>query len=198
MSTVADVVTTALKLAKVIPSGATPAADESADGLICFQAMLDEWVAGGMFGTLEDEYLEASDTAEEGKRYLLAAGVTLTYPSLITGEGGDYGDEGNTASRQVLDMSLVESVTSAGVRTVKLWDRTAWVALTGLALADTAPLASRGMTGLAAALACSGGFAAMFDDSRVSPRVEGMSRRFLGSLSGKKGSTQARQADCYF
>lgn len=198
MSTVADVVTLSLKLAKIIPSGATPTADEAADGLICFQSMLDEWVANGMFGTLEDEYLEASNTAEEGKRYLLAAGVTLTYPTLITGQGGDYGDEGNTASRQVLDLSLVESVSSTGTRTVKLWDRTAWVALTGLALVDTAPLASRGLAGLAAALACSGAFAAMFDDSRVSPRVEGMSRRFLGSLSGKKGSTQATPSACYF
>lgn len=200
MSTVADVVTAAMKLAKIIPSGVTPSAEESADGLTCFQAMFDEWVAGGMFGRLTDVYLTADDTALEGRRYLLASGVTLTIPSLIPrNNSDDYGASSNSSSeRQPYDLSLVESVTSAGVRTVKLYDRTAWVDLLSLTLASTAPLASRGLTGLAAALACSGAFAAMFGDAGISPRVELLSRRFVGSLSGKAGSTHERASACYY
>ncbi|MES2295212.1 MAG: hypothetical protein V4527_18090 [Pseudomonadota bacterium] len=200
MPTVADVVTTALKLAKIIPSGTTPSADESADGQTCFQSLLDEWVAGGMFGRLTDVYLTGDDTAVEGRRYLLAAGVTLTIPSVIPrNNSDDYGASANSSSeRQPYDLSLIESVTSAGVRTVKLYDRTAWVNLLGLTLADAAPLSSRGLTGLAATLACSGAFAAMFDDTKVSPRVEMLSRRFVGSLSGKAGSTHERASVCYY
>jgi hypothetical protein len=31
-----------------------------------------------MFGTLEDVYLDGDDTAEEGKRYYIPSGFTLT------------------------------------------------------------------------------------------------------------------------
>lgn len=200
MATVQDVVTLSLKLAKIIPSGSTPDSAEAADGLTCFQSMLDEMVANGMFGRLVDVYLTGDDTAVEGRRYLLASGVTLTIPDVIPrNNGDDYGSGNSSGSeRQPYDLSLIEKVTSAGVRTVKLYDRTAWVDLLGLTLADEAPLSSRGETGLAAALACSGAFAAMFGDASISPRVEMLSRRFLGSLSGKAGSTRPKEAACYF
>jgi hypothetical protein len=195
MTTVSDVVTLALRQAKVIGVRATPTSDEGAAGLEAFQAMLDQWVSGGMFGTLEDVYLESSDTAKEGRRYLLKLGAVLTLPSLIEGEGGDYGEEGNATTRQILDLSLVESVTSAGVRTVSLWDRTAWVTMTGLALADDAPLASRGVTGLAACLART--YCEMFG-RELGPNTAMLARRFEGSLSHKFGSTQAKRSAEYF
>jgi hypothetical protein len=68
-----DIITSALKLARVIPSGASPSSDETSDGLDCLQSMYDEWVTSGMFGSLTDAYLTYDDTAQEGIRYLLAS-----------------------------------------------------------------------------------------------------------------------------
>lgn len=195
MTTVSDVVTLALQQGRVIGVNRAPTASEGAAGLQAFQSMLDQWVTGGMFGRLSDIYLESDDTALEGKRYLLAAGVTLTYPSVVAGEGGDYGEEGNSSTRQPYDLSLVESVTSAGVRTVKLWDRTGWVDLLGLTLASTAPLASRGLTGLAACVAKT--YCEMFGRD-LGPNTAMLARRFEGSLSHKFGSTQEAATGTYY
>jgi hypothetical protein len=195
MTTVRDVVTLALQQGRVIGINRTPTASEADRGLVAFQSMLDQWVADGMFGTLSDVYLTASDTAEEGKRYLLASGVTLTMPAIVSGQGGDYGEEGNTTSRQILDLSLVEQVTAAGVRSVQIWDRTAWVVLTPLGLDDDAPLASRGVAGLAASLAKT--FCELFGGS-PGQNTQMQARRFEGSLSHKFGSTQAKTAGVYF
>jgi hypothetical protein len=154
--------------------------------------MYDEWVAGGMFGRLEDIYLAADDTAQEGKRYFLASGVTLTEPTLIAAEDNDDGID-----RQPRDLSLYESLTSTGTRSVRLYDRTQWVSLTGLLLTSTAPLSGRGLFGLAAALASSGGFIDMFG-AQPSQAVLARSTRFLASLSYKLGSTRDRTAAEYF
>jgi hypothetical protein len=195
VTTIRDVVTLALQQGRVIGINRTPTASEAAAGLQAFQSQVDQWVADGMFGQLEDVYLEADDTAEEGKRYLLKSGVTLTIPTLIEGQGGDYGEEGNTSSRQVLDLSLIESVTSAGVRTVRLWDRTAWVLMTGLDLDDDAPLAGRSVNGLAACVART--YCEMFG-AELGPNTAMQARRFEGSLSGKQGATRAKLSAVYF
>jgi hypothetical protein len=180
-ATCRDIVTLALKLARVTRS---PTAAEADDGLTCLQALYDGWVATGLFGQLEDLYLDGDDTALEGKRYFVASGVTLTAATSV------YVDtDGST--RQPRDLALYESVTAAGVRSVLLYDRSAWVELTGLTLNSTAPLAVRGQAGLAAALATSGGFAAMFgpvDD----PAVRMLAIPFLTGLSYKLGTTRNR------
>ena len=119
MATCLDIITSALKLARVIPSGGTPSSAETTDGLSCLQSMYDEWVAGGMFGKLTDTYLTADDTAQEGHRYLLAAGVTLTEPTTISSEDSVDGVE-----RQPRDLAVYESLTSTGTRSVRLYDRT--------------------------------------------------------------------------
>jgi hypothetical protein len=190
MATCSDIITHALKLGKVIASGTTPDADESADGMRCLQSMYDGWRTKGMFGELEDVYLEENDVAEEGKRYFVPTGLTLTAATSV------YDDEG--ATRQPRDLALYEALTEAGTQTVCLYDRTAWVDLTGLELADTAPLSGRGEMGLAAALACSGAFLAMFDDAAVSPRVERLSRDFIANVMWKGGSTQDKPAGEYY
>lgn len=195
MTTIRDVVTKALQQGRVIGVNATPTSSEAQAGLEAFQAMVDQWTADGMFGRLEDVYLEADDTAKEGRRYLLASGVTLTIPSLISGDGGDYGEEGNTSARQPFDLALIESVTSAGVRTVKLRDRTAWVDLLGLGLDDDAPLASRGMTGLAACVART--YCELFG-RELGPNTQMLARKFEGSLARKFGSTQDTPTADYF
>jgi hypothetical protein len=195
MTTVSDVVTLALRQGRVIGVNATPTASEAAAGLQAFQAMLDQWVTGGMFGSLCDIYLEDDGTALEGKRYLLASGVTLAYPSIVEGQGGDYGEEGNSSSRQPYDLSLVESVTSTGTRTVKLWDRTEWVDLLGLTLTSDAPLSSRGLTGLAACVAKT--YCEMFGRD-LGPNTQMLARRFEGALSHKFGSTRPAATAEYF
>ena len=195
MATVREVVTLALRQGRVIGTNGTATAAEAARGLEAFQAQLDQWVADGMFGTLDDIYLEASATAKENKRYLLKAAVTLTMPSIITGDGGDYGEDGNTSERQPYDLSVVESVTSAGVRTVKLWDRTAWVDLLSLTLDSTAPLSTRGLSGLAACIARS--YCEMFG-RELGPNTARLAAQFEGSLSRKFGSTRPVPTGVYF
>lgn len=192
MATCLDVVTHALKLARVIPSGTVPDADEAADGMDCLQSFYDALVHQGMFGTLEDVYLDEDDTAEEGKRYFVPTGITLTAPTSV------YLDSAG-ATRQPRDLALYESLTEAGVRTVKLYDRTAWVDMTGLALTSQAPLAGRGLIGLAATLATSAAFAAMFGDTAtMNPDVRRAAMMFLGALMSKVGTTQDKSASEYY
>lgn len=192
MASCLDIITSALKLARVLPSGGVPSASETGDGLDCLQSLYDEWVAGAMFGKLTDKYLTANDTALEGYRYLLASGVTLTEPTTISSEDSADGSE-----RQPRDLALYESLTSTGTRTVRLYDRTGWVDLIGLATTDEAPLSSRGKMGLAACLATSGAFASMFG-AVSDPDVRAAANRFRASLSYKLGTTQDRRAAEYF
>lgn len=182
MATCSTIITNALKLAKVLPSGGSPSTDEAADGLLCLQSLYDGWVSGGMFGTLEDVYLTEDDVAEEGKRYYVPTGITLT---AATSDYVDaYGD-----TRQPRDLALYETLAAAGTRTVKLYDRTAWVAMTGLASSDTAPLSNRGEMGLAACLATSGAFTDMFG-AEVGQGTLILAAQFIKQLMRKSGSTQ--------
>ena len=191
MATCTQVITYALQLAKVLPSGASATSDEAADGLVALQSLYDSWLTGGMFGELEDIYLEGNDIAEEGKRYYVPSGLTLTAPT------SEYLDA-DGATRQPRDMAVYESLTAAGTRTAKIYDRTEWVDLLGLEAGDTAPLSKRDAWGLAACLATHGAFIASFGDEQVSPRVERLASRFLRNVMGKHGSTQDRLAGSYY
>lgn len=189
MATCSTVISNALKLAKVLPAGGSPTSSETTDGLACLQSLYDHWLHNGMFGALEDIYLEENDTAEEGKRYFVPTGLTLTDATSV------YVDElGET--RQPRDLAVYESLTEAGTRTVKLYDRSTWRALTGLASGDEAPLSSRGAMGLAACLATSGAFASMFG-AVPDPDVRMLALQFQGSLMSK-ATTQDRTAAEFF
>lgn len=191
MASCLDIVTFAMRSLGLLSSGEAPSSQEGDDGLAALQSFYDELVAQGMFGRLTDSYLTANDTAQEGYRYLLAVGVVLTEPTTIPAI-----DTVDGIVRQPRDLSLYESLTSAGVRSVRLYDRTTWVNLIGLALSDTAPLSSRGAMGLAAAVACSGGFSSMFGATPDAPLLA-RSQRFLSGLSHKLGSTRDRLAAEY-
>jgi hypothetical protein len=144
-----------------------------------------------MFGNLEDVYLDADDVAEEGKRYFVPTGITLTAAtSLYVDLNGD--------TRQPRDLALYESLTEAGARTVKLYDRTAWVEMTGLASGTNAPLANRGMMGLAACLATSGAFLDMFGGEGPGPGTLLLAAQFIKQLMRKSGSTQDSGAGDYY
>lgn len=186
MTTCRDIVTLALKMARAISPGEEPEASEAADGLCALQSLYDGWISSGMFGRLEDVYLGTDETAEEGKRYLLADGVTLTAPTTIE----DGGEE-----RQARDMAVYEAVTHDGVRSVHLYDRYRWVAMLGLDLNSEAPLADRGASGLAACVAQS--FAEMFGAS-IGPETMRLAMQFRSALAGKHGTTRTRvEADWF-
>jgi hypothetical protein len=190
MATCLQIITYAMRQARIIGPGKEPKASEADEGLVALQSLYDQWRTNAMFGELEDVYLEEDDTAEEGKRYRLAAGVTLTDAT------SDYVDESNV-TRAPRDLALYESVTSAGVQTAKLYDRTQWVDLIGLEVTDEAPLSGRNPYGLAACLATFGGLATVFG-ADPDPRTYALAKQFMASIMGKAGSTQDQDGPDYF
>src|SRR6185503_11866002 len=174
MATCLDSISSAMRLARIIASGETPDADEAEDGMDCLQALYDHWRTNGLFGRLEDVYLTADDTAEEGKRYYVPNGVTLTDATSVIDAG---------CTRQARDLGLYETLLSDGTHSAKLYDRTAWISLMGLAQTDEAPMSSRGRIGLSACLAISGAFAAQFGDTAtMNPDVRALAASFLANV----------------
>jgi hypothetical protein len=186
MATCLDIITYAMRQARIIGPGKTPKAAEAVEGMVALQSLYDQWRTGGMFGTLTDLYLEEDDIALEGYRYRIASGVTLTDATSV------YLDEDNV-TRAPRDLALYEAVTSAA----KLYDRTEWVDMLGLEQSDTAPLSGRNAYGLAAALVVSGGFTSLFG-VEPSPSALETARNFTRSLMSKQGSTQDKIAGEYF
>jgi hypothetical protein len=189
MATCLDIITRAMQLRRVLGIGKEPKAAESELGMVALQSLYDEFRTGGMFGTLEDIYLDGADIAEEGKRYFIPTGITLTAATSIYDDGG--------ATRQPRDLALYETLTEAGTQTARLYDRTAWVDLLGLELSDIAPLSGRNALGLSACLATSGGFGAVFG-GETPPEVVALARHFRKNIIGKSGSTQDQAAGSYY
>lgn len=190
MATCLDIITYAMRLTRRLAMGDEPTGDEGDAGMVALQSLYDQWRTGGMFGELEDVYMEEDDTAEEGVRYFVPTGITLTAAA------SEYID-GDGITRQPRDLALYESMSEAGTHTARLYDRTEWVDLLGLELADTAPLSSRNAYGLAACLATSGGFLALFS-AEPQPHVIALARQFTANLMSKSGSTQDREGVEYF
>lgn len=202
MSTCLDIITLALKLTKVLGSGGVPSSAETSDGMTCLQSLYDGWVTGGMFGRMIDCYLTDDADAQEGHRYFVPTGITLTpATNAYVPQNGDGYSECDYASgightRQPRDLAIYESLTEAGVRTVRLYDRTAWVDLLDLQSDDEAPLSKRDAAGLAACLATSGAFVAMFG-GEVHPAMIVKASGFLKNIIGKEGSTEDEPAGEY-
>lgn len=185
MATVRDIVTLALKQARVIGIGQTAPDPLASQGLTAFQTMFDMWVINGMFGRLTDLYKTANYEAKEGERITAPTGVVITLPATIDDCGGE---------RAPRDLSLVEYSIN-GVRSVKLYDRTAWVDLLGFTLGTAAPLAERGQGGLASCTARV--FCEMFGREML-PYTARQAAMFEGALSSKFGTTQDREGVDYF
>lgn len=187
MTTVRDVVKLALQQARVVGIGRDPKASEAEAGLTAFQSMLDQWVANGMFGRLTDVYETANYTASEGERVIAPTAITVTFPTSLD-------DECNGGTRAPYDLSLIETVLN-GTRVVKLYDRTGWVNLLGLTLGSNAPLAGRGLAGLAACVARS--YAEMFG-AQLGPNTMALALQFQGMISHKFGTERPKEAACYY
>jgi hypothetical protein len=87
MTTVRDIITFGLKLARITSPGEDPTDDEAADGLFALQGMFDAWVNDGMFGRLTDVYKEEAYEAAEWERVVSTS--TVTRPTTITNDGDE-------------------------------------------------------------------------------------------------------------
>lgn len=185
MATCNDIVARALQMAGIVGIGETPTADEAAFGMEALQSLYDSWVEGGMFGRLADVYKTVAYEAKEQERVIAPAGVAVTFPATIESVEGD---------RAPRELSCIVTLID-GAQTSKIYHKGKWVGLNGLALTDGAPLADRGVFGLAAVLALM--IAETFKEGGVSASVAAMARQFLGSLSLKLGAT-ARPSETVF
>lgn len=147
-TTCSDIVTHAATRAKIIRPGGTLKASEADDGMLQLQALYDQWVIGGMFGTFDAVYKTAAYTAFENEAVTTLGSPAITMPTLLALDGSEGTD------RAPKDLACVQIFdTTAGTYVAKVYDLFQWVTLTGLALADTAPLALRSANGLADCLA---------------------------------------------
>ncbi len=184
-----DIITAAMRQARVIALGEVPESTESDAGLFALQGLYEQWIVGGMFGQLEDSTETASLTAAPFQRIRHPGTVTVTLPTTVD-DGGDIFPP--------YDLSIIETFnTTTGVLTRYLYDASGagWVSISDLLTSSTAPLATRGRDGLAACLAMS--FAELFGAS-IGPGVAMRARNFKTALSMKLGADRPRAAAEYY
>jgi hypothetical protein len=185
MATCNDIIRRAYHMAKIVPMGEAPSADEAEFGMDALKSMYDGWVEGGMFGRLTDVYKMVAYEAKEQERVITPAAV-ITLPTVIESV------EGERAPRE---LSCIVTIVG-GVQTSQVYHKGAWVTLNGLDLMDEAPLSDRSAFGLSAALALM--IAETFQQGAVSGSVAAMARQYLGSLSMKLGATPRPSETVYF
>lgn len=186
MPTCRDIITRCLRKARVYAAGETPTADDMADGMDELQNLYEQWISNGMFGRLTDVYTNDDYEAAPNERVTITAG-SVTIPVTVDDDGTDF---------PPFDMAAVEVIdTVAETVTRYLYSDGAWVAISGLALDDEAPLAGKGRGGLAACLAVA--YAEEFG-AEVGPGVVRQAAAFKTGLSLKSGGDAQRTAPDYF
>jgi hypothetical protein len=172
MTTCLDIITQAMYRTSILALGRTPRAKETTNGLFVLQGLYDDLMMSGALGELTDVYAIENYTAKEFER-VLANGYTITKPLTIEEDG---------ATRAPKDLAVVSIIDT--VQTNWVWEN-GWVSMTGLALGDDAPFASKGADGLACYLALNwidtfGG--------QVAPKVFDRGMRFKGLLMGQNAT----------
>jgi hypothetical protein len=181
MATVRDIITTAMRRARIIGLGRAPKAAEADDGLVALQGYYDGLFAHGPFSALADVYTTENYTAKENER-IVADGATITIPDTL--------EEG---TRTPKDLSAVIVITDTTQRNY-VFSLGRWEACDALTLDSEAPLSKRDKEGLACALAVD--LAESYAQA-VGPRVMEKASRFNSSLmqwadmSFPKGLTNA-------
>lgn len=143
-----------------------------------------------MNGQLRDVVTSVDYEAKPGERIRALAGAAVTFPTEISDGGAVY---------PPYDLSLIEVFdVVAGERTMKVWEagRGDWVDLVNIDLNSEAPLASRGLMGLAATLAASGAFGVLFTPN-LDPNLAPVIKAFRRGLIGKMGGDRERAAADY-
>lgn len=182
MTTCRDIVYRALRQVRVIGLSDDPEAEELTNGMLILQSLYDQWLTGGMFGRLKDIYNDGDYEACEGQRIYLDSG-TVTLPETIDDD------------RKPRDLVAIETHDPTNGRRAWIWDRIAWVRIDSLEPGDDAPLADRGMNGLAACVAQL--YAEEFGETPTS-NVARQAASFKQALSYKMGSTQNAVAGTYY
>lgn len=171
MTTCREIVTLALRQARIVGIGRTPRASEADEGLKALQSLYDSMFADGPLGPFTDVYATANYTAQENER-IIADGVTITIPDTIEDDGETRTPKDLTAVIVITDTTQKNYVFSLG----------RWQVCDALTLDSTAPLANRDVTGLAALLALQ--YSEMFGAS-LPPKTERRAYQFKGALSHK-------------
>lgn len=189
MPTCQDIITRALRKARVYAAGETPSADDMQDGLDELQNLYEQWGANGMFGRLTDVLTADDYEAGPNERITVTDSATITIPTEI-----DRDDSDEDASPY--DTAFVEII-DVGSATVTryLYESGAWVEISDLGLDDEAPLAGKGRGGLASCLALA---IAEEYGNQVSAAVMRQAASFKTGLSLKLGSDAQRTAPDYF
>jgi hypothetical protein len=164
MTTCREIVTLALRRARIVGIGRTPRASESDDALTALQGYYDGLFAHGAFSSLEQIYKDVDYTAGVNER-IIADNATITIPDLIDGV-------------PPADLSAVIVITDTTQKNY-VFSLGRWQVCDSLTLDNTAPLANRDKEGLACSLALE--IAENYGAS-VTPRVFEKANRFNSSL----------------
>jgi len=171
MTTCRDIVTLALRQARIVGIGRTPRAAEADEGMEALQSLYNSMFSNGPFGPFTEVYATADYTAKENER-IIANGATITIPDTI--------DNYDTV-RTPADLSAVVVVTDVA-RKQYVFSLGRWETVHDLTLDSSAPLAERDRTGLAALLAME--YAEMYG-AQLTPATTQRGLRFKGDLSHK-------------
>lgn len=187
MPTCRDIITRALRKAKVYAAGETPSDEDMSDGMDELQNLYEQWGSNGMFGRLSDVLTNADYEAAPNERVTATDSAVVTIPTTVDDDGTDF---------PPFDMAFLEVIdTVAETVTRYIYSNGAWVEISDLTLDDEAPLASRGRGGLAACLALA--YAEEFG-AEVGPGVQRQAASFKTGLSLKYGGDAQRTAPDYF
>lgn len=171
MTTCREIVTLALRQARIVGIGRTPRAAEADEGMGALISLYNSMFTKGPLGPFTSVYATANYTAKENER-IIADNVTITIPDTI---------EENGKTRTPKDLSAVVVITDT-TRNQYVFSLGRWEAVHGLTLDSTAPLAERDKFGLAALLAVE--YSEMFGAS-LPPETRARAMRFRGELSHK-------------
>ena len=187
MPTCADIITRALRKARVYAPGETPSDDEMNDGLDELQNLYEQWGSAGMFGRLKDVLVSLDYEAAPGERIIVSAAAVITIPTSLSVDGEIV---------PPYDTSYIEVIDTVALTVTRyLFENGAWTAIGALLLTSQAPLATKGRTGLAACLAMA--YAEEFG-SQIGPDVARQAAAFKTALSLKWGADAARSTPDYF
>lgn len=145
--TIRDLVARSLRMLRVYGSGVDPEAEESADGLTAFKAMIMAWPAFGVGGPLTEVLITANYTAGEDERVTMSGGTyTVTLPATVV-------DADTSDNRAPRDGAIVLVAGSAPKVNVYRAQYASWVDLNTITLNDAQPFGPEHDEGLAALLA---------------------------------------------
>lgn len=177
MTTCRDIVTLALRQARIVGIGRTPRASEATEGLAALQSLYDSMFADGPLGPFTDVYATEAYTAQENER-IIADGVTITIPDTIVENGQTRTPKDLTAVIVITDTTQKNYVFSLG----------RWQVCDSLTLDSTAPLANRDEAGLAALLAMH--YSEMFG-AELPPMTARRAMDFRGKMVAKHSTKRS-------